>query len=481
MAARCPTSPWGVGRPRETAAGSTKTSARKLACDCAPRLATEAIGAILNGTMPRTLQVLFLGAGIACAQSIDIPNNSFEQGLRPLDTGFGPYSNVLAGSTVPTGGALVNWTAYGTSNAAVGAYTPSGAYTAISPQKWWDGDNFGYIYVFGSGWAGMSQILSTKLQNNTTYTLAALVGRVPRYFCNYEIQLSAGTTVLVTSRKLQNAPTFVSATDTLVYFSGVHNSHAGERLDINFTAAGTEQGYSGVFFDRITLTSVPGAIPSVTPGLPGRPAQPNGGSQQTTAVQTAVDPDIVRRRQEALAALVQKVSPDFISDLRMACALGTAPLSVDHEHRDGKLDFPDAADACLTVLRRHAAERIAPEFYDWLARLGHRSKTPAELSAEIGKAALAGVPEVDVGMGRTFEVTPSLSFDVGFTKATLAKAKPADIEISPSDDNLANLLATVASCLDDRNLSSDKTERAKANRTCFRAGFGLAAFDNISK
>ena len=204
--------------------------------------------------MPKNLPLLlFMGAGIACAQSITIPNNSFENGTLPLNIGLGPYSNVLAGSTIATGGALPNWTAAGTTaNAAAGAY-------ASTLSKWWDGNNIGYIYVFGPGAATLSQTLSATLQNKTTYTLSGLIGQVPTYLFNYAIQLWAGSTLLATSSALEAKASFVSATDTLTYFSGANNPQAGQPITIVIGATGTAQGYSGVFFDNISLTAATGA------------------------------------------------------------------------------------------------------------------------------------------------------------------------------------------------------------------------------
>lgn len=193
--------------------------------------------------------LVFLGATLACAQSIAIQNSGFETATLPLNIGLGPYSNVLPGSTVATGGTLPDWTAAGTtSNGAAGAYAPTSS-------KWWDGNNVGYIYVFGPGAVTLSQTLSATLQNNTTYTLSALIGEVPTYIFNYAIQLYAGSTLLATSSKLVGTPSFVSATDTASYFSGANNPQAGQALTIVLGATGTAQGYSGAFFDAISLTA----------------------------------------------------------------------------------------------------------------------------------------------------------------------------------------------------------------------------------
>jgi uncharacterized protein (TIGR03437 family) len=197
--------------------------------------------------------LFFLGASLACAQSITVANNSFENGTLPLNIGLGPFSNILPGSTAATGGTLPNWIAAGTTtNAAAGAY-------ASMSSKWWDGNNIGYIYVYGPGAATLSQSLSATLQDNTTYALSALIGQVPTYLFNYAIQLWAGSTLLATSSALVGTPSFVSSTDTLTYFSGASNPQAGQPLTIVIGATGTAQGYSGVFFDNISLTASTGA------------------------------------------------------------------------------------------------------------------------------------------------------------------------------------------------------------------------------
>jgi hypothetical protein len=101
----------------------------------------------------------------------------------------------------------------------------------------------------------LSQALPATLQSNTTYTLSALIGQVPTYLFNYAIQLWAGNTLLATSSRLMASPSFVSATDTLSYFSGANPPQAGQNLTIVIAATGTAQGNSGVFFDNIALTA----------------------------------------------------------------------------------------------------------------------------------------------------------------------------------------------------------------------------------
>jgi hypothetical protein len=59
-------------------------------------------------------------------------------------------------------------------------------------------NSVGYLQSEGVGTVSLSQTLSATLQNDTTYTLSALIGRrtyTPRF--NYAIQLWAGSTILL--------------------------------------------------------------------------------------------------------------------------------------------------------------------------------------------------------------------------------------------------------------------------------------------
>src|SRR5579871_5194453 len=153
--------------------------------------------------------LLFLGASLACAQSVTIQNPGFETATLPFNAGHGPYSNILAGSIAQTGGTLPGWVAAGTTNNAIaGGYDPIG----LPIPQWWTGTNIGYIYEFAPGAVSLSQSLSATLQNGTTYTLSALIGAVPGYIFNYAIQLWAGSTLLASSSNLEGSPNFVFGT-----------------------------------------------------------------------------------------------------------------------------------------------------------------------------------------------------------------------------------------------------------------------------
>ncbi len=211
------------------------------------------------------IALLFLGSILACAQAITVQNPSFETATLPFNGGTGPFCNLISGSALAVGGSLANWTAAatGTSNAAAGAYQPP------NTSKWWVGNNIAFLYAFSPGViVSLSQTLSATLQNNTSYTLSALVGSVPTYQLSYSISLLAGSTLLATSNKLQSIANFVSGMDSLVYYSGTNNPLAGQPLTIVLGSIGAPQGLAGAFFDNITLVSSPGqAVTNVMPQL----------------------------------------------------------------------------------------------------------------------------------------------------------------------------------------------------------------------
>jgi len=156
--------------------------------------------------MPKTLLVTLSALAwlsILPAQTVNIPiqNPSFETATLPLNIGAGPFSNLIAGSTLyATGGTLANWTASSTTvDAAAGAITSTAGWL----PSWWAGNNIGFIQIGNAGTASLSQTLSTTLQNNVTYTLSALVARpVNALGFNYALQLWAGPTVLASASNL---------------------------------------------------------------------------------------------------------------------------------------------------------------------------------------------------------------------------------------------------------------------------------------
>lgn len=220
--------------------------------------------------------LLLLGASLASAQTITIQNPGFETATLPLNTGTGPFNNVLPGSAVAVGGTLDGWTASGTTaNANGGAWHP-----ALS-APWWNGSNIGYLYVSSPGTLMLSQTLSAALQNATTYSLSATLSSAPNYInftLNYSLQLWAGSTLLASSSRFDGEANFTGI-DTVIYFSGSNHPQAGQPLKIVVACAGPSTGFSGVLFDNLSLTASTaptigaaistgayGAFPSASPG-----------------------------------------------------------------------------------------------------------------------------------------------------------------------------------------------------------------------
>jgi hypothetical protein len=212
----------------------------------------------------RILSLLFLAcilsAGLAHAQSTSIPiqNSSFETAnlMTFGNGGQGPYSNLIMGSTIDGfGGTLANWTSSSpTVNSGAGAWDPNpGGLNWTS--KWWDGNNIAYLQISTAGTVSLSQTLSTTLQNNTTYTLSALVGRrifVSRF--SYALQLWAGSTMLASASNLALANDG-SGTDSVSFSSGSNHPQAGQPVMIVLSCTGAAGILTEAFFDNITLTS----------------------------------------------------------------------------------------------------------------------------------------------------------------------------------------------------------------------------------
>jgi len=128
-----------------------------------------------------------------------IHNSSFEDATLPTggnSQNGGPYCNLLTGT-----GSLADWTPSSTTvNAGACAFAPTlggGNWTS----QWWAGNNIAYLRLTSSGVASLSQTISAVLENNTTYSLSALIGRretTQRF--NYSLQLWAGSTLLSSAR-----------------------------------------------------------------------------------------------------------------------------------------------------------------------------------------------------------------------------------------------------------------------------------------
>ncbi len=194
--------------------------------------------------------------GGGAPRSIEVHNDSFEDGTLTLNAGAGPYSNVLQGSKVPLGGTLPDWKALGTTvNAAAGAYTPASNFPM---GRWWAGNAFGYIYVFGPGAVSLSQLLPQTLQSNTTYTVTATVAVVPGFqHFNYLLQLWAGSTMVASASAYRGAANFVSGVDSATFTSGPNHPLTGQPLTVMIVCDGAAAGNSGVFVDKVAVTQSP--------------------------------------------------------------------------------------------------------------------------------------------------------------------------------------------------------------------------------
>jgi hypothetical protein len=232
---------------------------------------------------------------VSNAQSVTIANASFETATLPLNGGNGAYSNLIAGSTLAaTAGTVANWTAAAsTTNADAGGYVPaSGGINWTS--KWWSGSNIVFMQINSPGTVSLSQTLAATLQNNTTYTLAAKVGRrIYTQRFDYSLQLWAGSTLLSSASNLALASN-TSGTDQLLYYTGVNNPLAGQPLTIVLASTGIGGSFTEAFFDDVSLTTSNGStipIPNITgldptSGIAGTPVTITGanfGASQTSS------------------------------------------------------------------------------------------------------------------------------------------------------------------------------------------------------
>jgi len=157
---------------------------------------------------------LVLGAtGQAGAVAITVVNPGFE--VPPE----------LDGTFTTTPNAATGWTHDGT--AGVWNPSPTQAYGGVAPE----GSNVAY-----SNSGPLSQILTTLLAANTTYTLTVQVGdRGDTAFPGYQVQLLAGSTVLAQCNTCVTPAdnTFTLATVTFTTPSSVTTDLLGIRLDSN--------------------------------------------------------------------------------------------------------------------------------------------------------------------------------------------------------------------------------------------------------
>ena len=127
--------------------------------------------------------------------------------------------------------------------------------------------------------------------------------------------------------------------------------------------------------------------------------------------------EIARQRQEVLDHMMQ-VDAERNGPQRWVCAMGGEPGSVVEARASGFSFTPDAADSCLTALKRIAQVGDLKKMYSKLAKeVGGTEEGYEQLPRAIGSAALNNRNSITVGGGKGAAVTPALAFDAGFTVA----------------------------------------------------------------
>jgi hypothetical protein len=226
-----------------------------------------------NVRLTMALAVIGFGIQQADAAAITILNAGFESAsLSLLGQPDGPFSQILAGSTMFTpGGTLNNWTAASSSTvAAAGGLAPnsSGFNWTVA---WWGGGNIAYLQAGAVGTTvSLSQTLTDVLLNNSTYTFSAFIGN--RKFSNladYHLDLLAGSAMLASVGNNVAGTNDTSGTDSLVYNSGTSNALAGQALTVRLRTVGLSGSTTGVpteaFFDNVTLGVVTGSSTAPEP------------------------------------------------------------------------------------------------------------------------------------------------------------------------------------------------------------------------
>lgn len=201
------------------------------------------------------------------ADLVTVANPSFESATLPSNIGNGPFSQVVAGSTIfAAGGTVDGWSVFAGSDsfAAAGAYDPNLSATNWT-SKWWDGNNVAYVQISQPGAdIDLFQLLG-PLANNTTYTLTVDVGRrgfTPVF--NYVIGVGPNGKALALANNLQLAPNSFG-TDSVSFTTGPHASTTGLQLEIVLATVGGS-GFTEAFFDNVRVDATP-AVPE--PGTAG--------------------------------------------------------------------------------------------------------------------------------------------------------------------------------------------------------------------
>jgi hypothetical protein len=197
------------------------------------------------------------------ASLVPVTNPSFESATLPFNTGNGPFSQVVPGSSIfSTGGTVDGWSVFTNSDAsaATGAFDPNLSGTNWT-SKWWDGNNVAYVQTNQQGNnVDLFQILG-PLANNTTYTLTVDVGRrgfTPVF--NYAIGLGPDTPPpsLALANSLHLAPNSFG-TDSVSFTTGPNAASTGKHLEIVLATVGGD-GFTEAFFDNVRVDATP-AVP----------------------------------------------------------------------------------------------------------------------------------------------------------------------------------------------------------------------------
>ncbi|MGK7903140.1 MAG: calcium-binding protein [Hormoscilla sp.] len=157
--------------------------------------------------------------------------------------------------------------------------------TVNYPEEAPEGENGGYVFLLdepGSGVAGLTQTLDTRLAPNRRYTLQVEVGNTGGTetgdelefnfagFPGYRVELLAGEEVLAVDDNSLTIEEGTFATSTVTFTATADNPLLGENLSIRLINILEGPGIE-VDFDRVQLTSAPVMPPPGNPivGTPG--------------------------------------------------------------------------------------------------------------------------------------------------------------------------------------------------------------------
>ena len=171
-------------------------------------------------------------------------------------------------------------------------------------------------------------------------------------------------------------------------------------------------------------------------------------------------PEEIAAQRQALLDRMQRADADTSGVQRWVCAMGGEPDSVKEARSEGFAFTPDAADSCVTALRRIAQVGDLLPMYSKLSKeVGGTGEDYKTLPRAIGSAALANRESISVRGGKGAAVTPSLAFDAGFTVAFTERAPDKWVS------DTKKLKEVTEDCLADRRDAA----------TCFAVGYTYGA------